>query len=141
MGSHVEVVGGKLNEEKDTDNRYEVSVEGGKYTFFVDKEHQVGCLRYGQKWIDEFPIGNKALFSMIYELCNLKAIKDPVSWLWTILVDNPRSGRQTISFPSLHNSEEGVRAEVESKFESIFIKVIRKDPLCYLHLDKGDISE
>jgi hypothetical protein len=121
---------------KRKDNHYEVVVGAGKYTFFVDTEYRVGCLRFGGQWIEEFQIGSKALLTLIQEMSDLRKIKEPVSWLWTILVDNPKSGRQTIAFPSLHDTEEGVRSEVERKFESVFIKAIKKDPLCYFHMDE-----
>lgn len=44
----------------------QVSLEGGKYTFYVDESCEVGCKRYGEHWT-VYPVGSKALLSLIHE--------------------------------------------------------------------------
>lgn len=68
----------------------EVSVEDGKYTFqYNTKTSELTCLRHGQPW-REFPIGDKAMYALLYEAREAKLKVAELESKMVLLRENQR---------------------------------------------------
>jgi hypothetical protein len=57
----------------------EIKVDNGKYTFIINDNGRVSCLRNGEQWIEEFKSGSKALIALIHRAADLEQELDSLS--------------------------------------------------------------
>jgi len=61
--------------------------------------------------------------------------EDPVCWMWTLMVEDDfeatNGGRRIMQIPSFHDTEDGIKREVESRWSTAVVAFKEKNGLWF----------